>query len=77
LLRTLRVFFQTDMNRKRTARLLHIHPNTIDYRLRRIGRLTGIDLSGSQGLWYLRCALVARAGGDTVPALPEQPRRTA
>ncbi|MBO0856363.1 MAG: helix-turn-helix domain-containing protein, partial [Nocardia sp.] len=40
LLRTLRVFFQTDMNRKRTARLLHIHPNTIDYRLRRIGRLT-------------------------------------
>ncbi|MGW0057211.1 MULTISPECIES: CdaR family transcriptional regulator [Nocardia] len=83
LLRTLHVFFQTDMNRRRTARQLNIHPNTIDYRLRRIGQLTGFDPSRSQGLWYLRSALIARAAGTPLtaasefPAQAEQPRRSA
>ncbi|NEW36894.1 PucR family transcriptional regulator, partial [Nocardia cyriacigeorgica] len=49
---------------QRTARILHVHPNTVDYRLRRIGRLTGLDLSPTEGLWYLRSALVARVSGD-------------
>ncbi|MEU6560677.1 PucR family transcriptional regulator [Nocardia nova] len=75
LLRTLQVFFQSDMSRLRTARQLHIHPNTIDYRLRRITQLTGFDTSRNQGLWYLRSALIARAARGTT--LPEQPRRSA
>ncbi|WP_309139149.1 PucR family transcriptional regulator [Nocardia cyriacigeorgica] len=64
LMETLRVFFSMDLNRQRTARILHVHPNTVDYRLRRIGRLTGLDLSPTEGLWYLRSALVARVSGD-------------
>ena len=60
LLETLRVFFGTDLNRQRAARRLCIHPNTIDYRLRRIGQLTGFDPSRTTGLWYLRSALIAR-----------------
>ena len=60
LLETLRVYFGTDLNRQRAARQLCIHPNTIDYRLRRIGQLTGFDPSRTTGLWYLRSALIAR-----------------
>ncbi|NKY89300.1 PucR family transcriptional regulator [Nocardia veterana] len=62
LLETLKVFFSTDLNRQRAARQLCIHPNTIDYRLRRIGQLTGFDPSRTTGLWYLRSALIARLG---------------
>lgn len=63
LMETLRVFFAMDLNRQRTARILHVHPNTVDYRLRRIGQLTGVDLSPTEGLWYLRSALIARVNG--------------
>ncbi|WP_280484306.1 PucR family transcriptional regulator [Nocardia cyriacigeorgica] len=63
LMETLRVFFAMDLNRQRTARILHVHPNTVDYRLRRIGQLTGLDLSPTEGLWYLRSALIARVNG--------------
>ncbi|MFI5716222.1 PucR family transcriptional regulator [Nocardia sp. NPDC051750] len=58
LMETVRVYIGTDFNRQRTARRLHIHPNTVDYRMRRIGQLTGLDLSQAAGLWYLRSALV-------------------
>ena len=78
LMRTLQVFFETDMNRRRTARTLNIHPNTIDYRMRRIGQLTGLSPTRSEGLWYLRSALVARAGHDTTAEPTSQyPRRSA
>ncbi|WP_236565777.1 MULTISPECIES: PucR family transcriptional regulator [Nocardia] len=63
LLETLQVHISTDLNRQRTARQLHIHPNTIDYRLRRITQLTGLDPSDAKGLWYLRSALVAWTAG--------------
>ncbi|MGW5571010.1 PucR family transcriptional regulator [Nocardia thailandica] len=59
LLHTLRVHIGTDLNRQQTARLLHIHTNTVDYRLRRIGRLTRLDPSHAAGLWQLRSALIA------------------
>lgn len=78
LLRTLRVFFNTDMNRRLTARQLNIHPNTIDYRLRRIAQLTGLNPSRSDGRWYLRSALIAGSARDTTTRPPpEHPRRTA
>ncbi|MEU6563375.1 PucR family transcriptional regulator [Nocardia nova] len=71
LLETLRVFFATDLNRQRAARQLCIHPNTIDYRLRRIGQLTGFDPSRTTGLWYLRSALIARtSAGDDAARRP-------
>ncbi|MFE3224816.1 PucR family transcriptional regulator [Nocardia sp. NPDC059228] len=59
LLETLQVHIAHDLNRQRTARLLHVHANTVDYRLKRIGQLTGFDPTQAGGLWHLRSALVA------------------
>ncbi|WP_063063388.1 PucR family transcriptional regulator [Nocardia violaceofusca] len=61
LLSTLRCFIANDQSRKRTANRLHLHPNSVDYRLKRIAQLTGLDVSRSTGLWYLRSALIARS----------------
>jgi sugar diacid utilization regulator len=63
LLETIRTHIGNDLNRRRTARDLHVHTNTVDYRLKRIGQLTGFDPAQPQGLWYLRSALVARSLG--------------
>ncbi|MEU0539274.1 helix-turn-helix domain-containing protein [Nocardia sp. NPDC005978] len=60
LLETLRTHISNNMNRQRTARFLHVHTNTIDYRLKRVGQLTGFDPTQAAGLWQLRSALVAR-----------------
>ncbi|MEV6773773.1 helix-turn-helix domain-containing protein [Nocardia sp. NPDC051030] len=61
LLDTLVRHIGNDMNRQRTARVLGVHINTVDNRLKRIGQLTGFDPSQSSGVWYLRSALVARS----------------
>ncbi|MFF0488726.1 PucR family transcriptional regulator [Nocardia sp. NPDC004068] len=61
LLSTLWVFVVNDQSRKRTASRLHLHPNSVDYRLKRIAQLTGLDASRASGLWYLRSALIARS----------------
>jgi carbohydrate diacid regulator len=45
LQRTLAVWFAHDGHPAATAEALHIHRNTLDYRLRRIGELTGLDLA--------------------------------
>ncbi|WP_433634715.1 PucR family transcriptional regulator [Nocardia sp. CA-120079] len=60
LLETLKLHISNNLNRQRTARLLHIHTNTVDYRLRRVGLLTGLDPTVTSGLWRLRSALIAR-----------------
>jgi len=60
LLATLRHHIANNLNRQRTARGMHVHTNTIDYRLKRVGQLTGFDPNRPSGLWYLRSALVAR-----------------
>lgn len=44
LQRTLNVWFEHDGHPAATAEALHIHRNTLDYRLRRIGEITGLDL---------------------------------
>ncbi|MBF6243994.1 MULTISPECIES: PucR family transcriptional regulator [Nocardia] len=64
LLETLRRHMATGLSRRRTARQLQVHTNTVDYRLKRIGQLTGLDPSQPSGLWYLRAALVARTYRD-------------
>ncbi|MFC4373704.1 PucR family transcriptional regulator [Nocardia halotolerans] len=70
LYETLRVHIANNMNRQRTARLLHIHTNTVDYRLRRVAQLTGLDPAQAAGLWQLRSAMIARSfhTGPTVTA---------
>ncbi|MGM7648601.1 PucR family transcriptional regulator [Nocardia sp. JW2] len=66
LLETLQRHIANNLNRQRTARVLHVHTNTVDYRLKRIGQLTGFDPTQPSGLWYLRSALVARSYRTTV-----------
>lgn len=61
LLETLRCHIANGLNRQRTARMLDLHTNGLDYRLRRIGRLTGHDPGDARGICYLRAALVARS----------------
>ncbi|WP_228824593.1 helix-turn-helix domain-containing protein [Nocardia blacklockiae] len=61
LLGTLRKHIATNLNRQQTARALHVHTNTVDYRLKRVAHLTGFDPTQPAGLWYLRSALVARS----------------
>ncbi|MBY6351469.1 PucR family transcriptional regulator [Rhodococcoides corynebacterioides] len=60
LLETLTSYLGHELNRQRTARHLFVHANTVDYRLKRIGQLTGIDPSIPSGLRYLQAAIVAR-----------------
>jgi carbohydrate diacid regulator len=48
LRRTLDAWFAHDENSSATAATLHIHRNTLDYRLRRVGQLTGLDLARSE-----------------------------
>ncbi|SEN78696.1 transcriptional regulator, CdaR family [Duganella sp. CF517] len=45
LQRTLDAWFAHDGHPAATAAALHIHRNTLDYRLRRIGEITGLDLA--------------------------------
>jgi hypothetical protein len=65
LIRTLEVYLANDLDRRRAAAQLHVHPNTLDYRLRRIVELTGIDPSTARGLQLMGAALSARRRGST------------
>ena len=60
LLDTLSVFLDCDCSWARTARALHIHVNTVHYRIRRIETLTGRDLSRLADQCDLRTALLCR-----------------
>ncbi|WP_238011186.1 helix-turn-helix domain-containing protein [Dactylosporangium sp. AC04546] len=59
LLETLRSFVQHGHNRSRVAQELHIHRNTLDYRLGRITALTGLDPAVPAEARLLDAALTA------------------
>ncbi|WP_194827782.1 CdaR family transcriptional regulator [Nocardia sp. XZ_19_231] len=61
LVETLATYLRHGRNRQPAARALHIHPNTLDYRLQRVARATGMDPTHVDGVWYLQSALVAHA----------------
>ncbi|WTW93695.1 helix-turn-helix domain-containing protein [Streptomycetaceae bacterium NBC_01309] len=63
LLETLEVFLRLGLSRRRAAARLHMHPNTIDYRLRRIAQLTGLNAARTTDLPVISAALVARRAG--------------
>ncbi|MGQ0576247.1 MAG: PucR family transcriptional regulator [Pseudonocardia sp.] len=48
LLTTLTVWFRCNGSPQRTARELHVHPNTVTYRVRRIEEVTGLALAHSR-----------------------------
>ncbi|MFD3513886.1 PucR family transcriptional regulator [Streptomyces sp. NPDC058657] len=59
LLRTLETYLRS-AGRRPTAAALHVHPNTVDYRLRKIADLTGADPLRIADVALLRAALTAR-----------------
>ncbi|MEV5979485.1 helix-turn-helix domain-containing protein [Streptomyces sp. NPDC052114] len=65
LLDTLRAYADSGFRRRATAKALHIHPNTVDYRLRRVTVLTGLDPTLPAELPRLRAALAAHRHGGT------------
>jgi hypothetical protein len=59
LLRTLRAFVAHDYDRAATSEAVHIHRNTLAYRLRRVEELTGLRLANARDL---ACLYLAVAG---------------
>ena len=57
LMSTLQTWFGCDMSSRETARQLFVHPNTIGYRLRRIGELIGLRMNDPGDLMTIRLAL--------------------
>lgn len=57
LVPTLRTYVSNDLNMTRTAKDLHVNPNTVAYRLKRIAMLTGYDPTHSNGMVTLALAL--------------------
>ncbi|QIX28367.1 PucR family transcriptional regulator [Nocardioides sp. JQ2195] len=60
LLQTLTTYVEESHRRAPTASRLHVHPNTLDYRLRRVRELTGLDPNAPEGRQLIRAALVVR-----------------
>ncbi|MEV6398975.1 PucR family transcriptional regulator [Streptomyces sp. NPDC051907] len=60
LLKTLEVFLANHCSWARTAEALHLHVNTVHYRVQRIEALTGRDLSRLDDRLDLRAALLCR-----------------
>lgn len=54
LRKTLSEFLHQERNQLFTARAMHIHPNTLRYRIQRIKELTGLTLEEPEELKYLR-----------------------
>ncbi|MER5863433.1 helix-turn-helix domain-containing protein [Kitasatospora sp. NPDC002040] len=57
LLDTLRAFLACGLDRRQAAARLQVHPNTVDYRLRRATELTGLDAARGADQLTLRAAL--------------------
>lgn len=57
LLETLRAYMRCGGNRRATASRLHLHPNSVDYR---VHQLTGLDPAGLEDTQRIAAALAAR-----------------
>lgn len=60
LVATLRAFFVESENARRMARRLHVHPNTVGYRLRRIAEIAPFDLDSYPDRLAVQVALEIR-----------------
>jgi DNA-binding PucR family transcriptional regulator len=67
LLKTLEVYLQRHGNLRQSARDLHIHLNTLHYRLRRISEVIGADLKDADVRLDLLLALRVRALSENSP----------
>jgi sugar diacid utilization regulator len=64
LLQTLSAWFRTGGSPQRTARALHLHANTVSYRIRRVEEIAGLDLDEYQDrlLAQVACEIVEVLG---------------
>lgn len=53
LLKTLEVYVRTGCNQTDTSGILHVHLNTLKYRMNRIRELTGMDLRNQEEVFYV------------------------
>ncbi|SDE11213.1 PucR C-terminal helix-turn-helix domain-containing protein [Rhodococcus tukisamuensis] len=60
LMQTLEAYVASGLNRRATAATLHVHANTVDYRMRRVFELTGLNPSDPSDLPQVGAALVAK-----------------
>lgn len=63
LLATLDAYYCHNMHRGATATALNVHTRTLDYRLRRVRELTGIDPGSTQGVRTLSAVVTRRLSG--------------
>ncbi|MES5819352.1 helix-turn-helix domain-containing protein [Streptomyces sp. RG80] len=63
LVETLRVHLEQRQDRRATARLLGLHPNSVDNRLARAAELTGLDLGAPRDAALALAALLLTAAG--------------
>lgn len=61
LLATLRAYLASGQSRTRTAEEVRVHPNTVDYRLRRVVEIVGHDPATADGAALLRVGLLEHA----------------
>lgn len=64
LVHTVRTWLEIDRHTERAAQLLHVHPNTLLYRIRRFEEISGRTLSTTQGSAEVWLALRAMAHSD-------------
>lgn len=57
---TLDAYYRHDMHRGAAAAALNVHPRTLDYRLRRVRELTGIDPGSTRGVRILSSVVTRR-----------------
>ncbi|MCV2488880.1 GAF domain-containing protein [Geodermatophilus sp. YIM 151500] len=55
---TLHCYMERRCNVSVTAKQMHVHPNTVAYRLRRVEELLGVDLADPQAMLHLQLALM-------------------
>ncbi|MFN8521975.1 MAG: helix-turn-helix domain-containing protein [Chloroflexota bacterium] len=84
LVNTIEAFFENHGNHVRTAQRLHLHRNTLLYRLERARQVLGVDLDDPETRLALQVALkIGRAIGrrpiEVVPSIPprQSPRQVA
>ncbi|MEH3067596.1 MAG: helix-turn-helix domain-containing protein [Aeromicrobium erythreum] len=64
LVRTLQAYLRAELSRTTAAARLHVHPNTVDYRLGRVRSVTGLDPSVASELTLLRVGLLLLPADD-------------
>ncbi|MGY5075776.1 PucR family transcriptional regulator [Streptomyces nigrescens] len=72
LVEAVAAFLDCDLDRRRTAQALRVHPNTVDNRLARAAQLTGLDPHTTHGVQLFGAALTLRrlAEGSATGFLP-------